>query len=161
MPIYAAFCSAVFLLAQGFQERRYFLPCILPLRQRGIGRDVPCLSDELCPLQFALSAVVPDCTLCYAVIGGILFCRDEIHFYRHKCFCFLAKIIIILPISARNAGSGIHPAVFFRRVSRHFLEHPAEMVRVLESDFMKIRQSKRPGPPTASRRAPPSRAEGG
>ena len=27
--------------------------------------------------------------------------------------------------------------------------------------LMKIQQSKRPGPPTASRRAPPSRAEGG
>ena len=27
--------------------------------------------------------------------------------------------------------------------------------------FMKIQQSKRPGPPTALRRAPPSRAEGG
>ena len=39
---------------------------------------------------------------------------------------------------------------------------PAKMVHFpLCGVLMKIQQSKRPGPPTASRRAPPSRAEGG
>ena len=67
------------------------------------------------------------------------------------------------PVAGRGTGStGLSRCTWHFHLPGKCRVFPAKTVHFPPCGvLMKIQQSKRPGPPTASRRAPPSRAEGG
>ena len=79
--IYAARHPVCLFLPQGSEQRRYFVAGIDSVRQRGVGRYAPCLSDEACPGHLARAAVIPHGSLGQSMGLGIFF-RGDISRFR-------------------------------------------------------------------------------